>query len=147
MSLSRNIGGYLCVSINHRKTYQHILIAEQFLFRPEGSNVVDHINHIKDDNHLDNLRWTTQSENLKNLSRSNGHQLEYFDELPEGSEPITEVRNHTIAHGYYRHDNEFFVEVAGRYRKLIISQRHDNSYSVRLTSPEGRQININWRDQ
>jgi hypothetical protein len=44
----------------------HRLIAECFLPNPENKPEVDHINGIRHDNRLCNLRWATRSENSVN---------------------------------------------------------------------------------
>ena len=59
--------GYLAVTLYRngcRKNYLvHRLVAESFLPNIENKLFVDHINGNKIDNHLENLRWATPSEN------------------------------------------------------------------------------------
>lgn len=43
----------------------HRLVAETFLENPNNYNIVGHKNNIKSDNRLQNLYWTTTSENTK----------------------------------------------------------------------------------
>lgn len=47
--------------------YVHRVVAIAFIPNPENKRVVDHINNIRSDNRLENLRWTTQSENCINI--------------------------------------------------------------------------------
>ena len=61
-----------------RKTHSiHRLIALHYIPNPENKLCVDHINRIRDDNRVDNLRWATHSENQQNttISKNNksGH--------------------------------------------------------------------------
>ena len=50
-----------------RKTFKiHRLIALHFIANPENKREVDHINRIRSDNRIENLRWVTSSENNQN---------------------------------------------------------------------------------
>lgn len=62
--------GYRRVGIKG-KTYREHRIIMMFCFGhiPENAEI-DHINHVRDDNRLVNLRFATQGENLKNQSVS-----------------------------------------------------------------------------
>lgn len=68
--------GYLSVSIKHGLGYRslrvHRIIWKMMTGKdPEG--VVDHINHIRDDNRWKNLRDITQEENLRNARLSSNN--------------------------------------------------------------------------
>ena len=78
-SLARNIiisqrydnKGYLIVSLINKEGKQttkgvHRLLMETFCPVEDMENLtVNHINHIKDDNRLENLEWISNSENIK----------------------------------------------------------------------------------
>ena len=59
--------GYFTVNlfkdgVGHWK-FIHRLIAECFIPNPDKKPCVDHINRLRIDNHISNLRWVTQAEN------------------------------------------------------------------------------------
>lgn len=58
--------GYLGVNICRKTTTIHRMVALAFIPNPEKKPQVDHINTIRTDNRLENLRWVTVSENMKN---------------------------------------------------------------------------------
>lgn len=56
----------------------HRLMAKAFIPNPENKRCVDHINGIRNDNRLENLRWATHSENAMNKFRLN-NQVDWAD--------------------------------------------------------------------
>ena len=47
----------------------HRLISINFIPNPNNLPVIDHINHIKTDNRIENLRWVTKCENCQNVTK------------------------------------------------------------------------------
>ena len=68
-------GGYLAVGLNkegRRKTHPiHKLVAHEWLDNPDNKRCVDHIDGDKTNNHWENLRWATHSENGMNRKKGN----------------------------------------------------------------------------
>lgn len=67
---------WLCKNKERKLKKIHRLIAEAFIPNPENKPCIDHINTIRHDNRIENLRWCTYKENgnneitKKNLSNS-----------------------------------------------------------------------------
>lgn len=53
----------LCKDGKETKRLNHTLVAEHFIPNPNNYDTVDHISMVKTDNRVDNLRWTTRSQN------------------------------------------------------------------------------------
>ena len=69
LSQSPNPAGYKTVGLTKSKaktktTDVHRLIAKTWIPNPEGKEQVDHINSIRNDNRVCNLRWVTRRENI-----------------------------------------------------------------------------------
>jgi hypothetical protein len=58
-----NERGYLTILIKGKRYKIHRLIAEVFLYNPLNKSDINHINHIKTDNRVENLEWSTRKDN------------------------------------------------------------------------------------
>lgn len=60
------VSGYKRVYIANKKIFIHLLVAKAFIPNPENKPEIDHINTIRTDNRVENLRWVTRKENMNN---------------------------------------------------------------------------------
>lgn len=66
LKLNKTGNGYLQVNLKGKILLVHRLVAESFIPNPDNKPCVDHINTIRDDNRVENLRWVTPKENMNN---------------------------------------------------------------------------------
>ena len=146
-----NDKGYIAVCLNRKKYRIHVLIANQFIENddPEHKTVVDHINRDKTDFHIENLRFTTQSINVRNRTSTRTHQYQFVNELPDDAIAITDyeiyhksgVKIHYFEN-YYYHDNQFYFYNGNDYRILHINEYKDGVKFVNITTIEHKVIRV-----
>jgi hypothetical protein len=66
---SKNVKGYhkvtLCLFGKRKSITVHRLVAEAFIHNDKNKSQVNHINGVKIDNNVNNLEWSTASENVR----------------------------------------------------------------------------------
>lgn len=65
----QNSHGYMVVWCQNTLKQVHRLIAEIFIENPDSKPTVDHINRVRNDNRVENLRWATHHEQRENSSQ------------------------------------------------------------------------------
>ena len=67
----------LCQDGKQKKMLVHRLVAMAYIENPDNKPQVDHINQVRTDNRISNLRWATRSENQQNtgkqINNKSGH--------------------------------------------------------------------------
>ena len=97
--------GYIRVCLNRKSYQKHVLIAKQFIENPDPERcaVVDHINHNRTDNRIDNLRWVSVRMNLNTRSDQ-----ELVDDISDEAIAVNSYNDWTFEELYF-HDNVFYI--------------------------------------
>jgi hypothetical protein len=79
---SLNSSGYLnvtsCKNGKKKTHYIHKLVAQEWIENTDSKHCVDHINCDRTNNHHDNLRWATYTENSRKKSKSINASSSYY---------------------------------------------------------------------
>ena len=137
--------GYIKCYLNGKTFRKHVIVAKQFIPNPDNLPCIDHKNRIRNDNHIENLRFCTYAENNKNKSSNLNVELEYFDEIPADDEDIIWVRtygNHEFEDLYFAND-VFYMWNGIQYRKLtIIYDNRTEAAMVKAWNKNKKRVNI-----
>ena len=113
---SMNKDGYLRVYLNGKHYYKHRIIALQFIPNPDNLPQIDHINGLRSDNHINNLRWVSNKQNANNKHTYGDREVEYVQELPDNA-VVVENYSRFEFEGIYFHGGLFYVDTGnGDYR-------------------------------
>ena len=73
----KDLQGYDCVNLQNRTYLVHSLVAEAFLGTPSGLlSTIKHVNGIKDDNRVENLKYCSPEEEWRNIRAVKAHTSE-----------------------------------------------------------------------
>jgi hypothetical protein len=134
--------GYPSVNLRGKTYNKHRIIGLQFIPNPDNLPQVDHINRIRNDNRIENLRWISLSGNNSNKASYHGHVYEYFDELPVPCQPLIFYKGHEFEGYMIDEDHNIYFNNGYNYRKLaILLMRHKLQY-YKLVDIERKQVSI-----
>ena len=141
--------GYIQVHLrqdgNEITTRIHQLVMQYFgTPKPIGDYEIDHINHKRDDNRAENLRWCSRTENNKNRTGANHVVYELFDEIPADEDDIIEVRdygNHEFENLYFA-DNYFYLYTGINYRRMHINFKKTGSAFIQTYDTNNKLTSI-----
>tara|TARA_Y100000592_G_C5267206_1_gene220123 strand:+ start:158 stop:583 length:426 start_codon:yes stop_codon:yes gene_type:complete len=85
--------GYMCASIFGKTVEVHRVVAQQLIPNPDNKEQIDHINRVRHDNRVENLRWVTRKENNENKVWG-GSEQNAIDFLTGLGYTITKGNNH-----------------------------------------------------
>ena len=103
LSIFTQKDGYQTVNLDGQKRLLQRVIALQFIPNPDPKKYteVNHKNHIRNDNRLENLEWVSISANRKDRLPYTLQKKRFTKELPEGCIPIAQYKGFTFIDCYY----------------------------------------------
>ena len=142
-SIDEASDGYIRLFLNQHKLFKHIIIAKQFIPNPDNLPQVDHINRIRTDNRLENLRYVSNSDNNKNRSSNNGHTYNYVDKISNNSFEFHEYNDYRFENYWYDADADKFYFFNGhQYRELPICTHSTGALLINAIDIDNVHIKI-----
>jgi hypothetical protein len=134
--------GYIECSLNRRQYQKHRLIALQFIPNPKQLKQVDHINHIRSDNRIENMRWVSRSENQLNFKSYAGFEYEYFDTLPVPCQPFIFYNGNDLEGYMIDEDKNIYFHNGLMFRKLQRLLLNNKYQYYCCWNIEGKQVKV-----
>ena len=132
-----NSTGYVCVVLNGRNYYYHRILARHFIPNPENLPQVDHIDRNKTNNSIENLRWVSAGENLRNRTmRPYGNRV-YLNTAPGD---ITEI---TTFNDVDYPDNKYFFCFED---DIVVMRINDHKWLLLAQTSQNGYLRINMKD-
>lgn len=145
-----NSSGYIHVRVKGSKypLPLHDLVINQWKPKPENTNsifYIDHINHDRQDNRKENLRWITASQNTLNKNSSRGINYEFieYEDAPEDIEELKQYKESEFNNLFYsKSTGKFYLDVIDRLRILHVGNR--GYVQVQDKKGNRRSLKIDW---
>lgn len=137
--------GYVYVKLNGRNYYHHRILARHFIPNPDNLPCVDHIDRIKTNNSIENLRWVSAGENLRNRTMRPYGSRVYLNTAPNDLIEITQYNDFEYpANKYFLcGENDRVVKRINEHKWQWLAQtRHTGYLRINMKDINGRNHQI-----
>ena len=131
------INDYVRVRLNGRNYLYHRILARHFIPNPENLPQVDHIDRNKTNNSIENLRWVSAGENLRNRTMRPYGRYEYLNTAPNDLIEITQYNDFEYPANKY-----FFCGENDR----VVLRINDHRWQLLAQTPHCGYLRINMKD-
>ena len=126
---------YICLE-NNTKYRAHRIIAEHFIENddPENKTEVDHIDHDKTNNRIENLRWVSRLQNQNNKNKYKDREIEFVQEIPDDVIVVNQYGKYHF-NGYFFANDVFYKDTGNGDFRIVpwYYKKSTNNYTVQLT--------------
>ena len=134
---------YVILTLNQVQYYAHRVIAEQFCANddPENKNQVDHIDHDRTNNRIENLRWVSRLQNQNNKSKYKDRDVFFVVELPDNAVVVEQYSKYEFE-GIYFHGGLFYVDTGNDNYRIVPTYMNQGYRKVGLRDKFGMKRTI-----
>ena len=133
--------GYIVCWLNRKIYLKHRIIANNFIENPNNYEFVDHINRIRTDNRIENLRFVSNRMNMNNKSNQ-----EFVDEIPEDNILVEKYNNWKFEFLYFVPENDTFYVYNGI--NYVVKPQYQNksgNWNISIRDVNNKQRRICYR--
>ena len=133
--------GYVRLNLNRRNYYIHRILAKQFIPNPNNLPQVDHIDRDPLNNALENLRWVSSSDNMRNRTVERYGRREYMNTAPNDLIEITQYNDFEFPPEKYFFccENDKVVQRINNHKWRFLSENPQNGYlKISMRDVSGR---------
>lgn len=143
--------GYVKIHLTNKDSGKQVLatkqkiLKSQWYYNPDETiyTDIDHIDTIKTNNHLSNLRLVTHSQNNLNRSGLKGVKYNFLEELPEDAIGIWKFNNWHFRNYYYSKSlDKFYLDTGIKFRELHTNLINKRSPAVSMKDINGAIKNV-----
>ena len=130
------------MKLDGKNYLKHRLIGIQWILNddPDNKTQIDHINRIRTDNRIENLRWVTHQENAMKKNKHRTQHSEYLDEFPEHTIEISEFNGYDFEELYFNIEDNRILKVMNSGRlKVIKPILHGNQLRISLIDIQNKR--------
>lgn len=143
LKFSTNNCGYQTVNLDGNSYCVHRIIAIQWLPNPLNLKEVNHKDHNRSNNSLDNLEWVSVNENRKDRKKYSKQKTEYLEIIPDTAIALGNYKGVQYSRYWFDYDSErLIMESYGRYH--YINHIGQSSKRCILINDNGDQHSIGW---
>ena len=136
---------YVRVRLNGRNYLYHRILARHFIPNPDNLPQVDHIDRDKTNNSIENLRWVSAGENLRNRTMRPYGRYEYLNTAPNDVTEITSFNDveYPANKYYFCFENDSVVLRINDHKWLLLAQTTHSGYlRINMKDTNGRNHQI-----
>lgn len=135
--------GYVTVNLG-RPYLKHRVVAIQWIPNPNNLPEVDHINHNRSDNCVENLRWCTRTENLRDRRIYNCQPIEYISSMPKEQIKFNSYNGYTFDQYVYSFDHDRMISLETN-RFVALTPRSNDVLNITLKDVNGTSHFFSWK--
>ena len=145
VTTSMHHSGYYYIALNGRSYQLHRILAKHFIPNPDNLPQVDHIDRNPLNNSIENLRWVSNSDNLRNRGRYTQQRREYLTIAPNDLIEITQYNDFEYPANKYFFcgENDKVVLRINNHKWQFLNQTPHNGFlRIAMRDINGRQHHI-----